>query len=182
MFCATAVPPSTPRAPPSVKSFCTSMMNRARDIPLSYCVRSAELGRRHVGEVVAAGMNLGDEALERDARGARDLPRRLQRECEHRAVGCRQDAAERRCRVARASDPAECGMHGREFATEAVRHWPGHPRDGERRVDGFETGKARGDDGEEPRGLRGVHCALDAEAKTILGDEAVTRNLVVEEG
>src|SRR5690606_41898269 len=78
MACAAAAPPSTPSAPPSVKSFCTSITSSARAMVTSRSV---------VGEVVSAGEHRGGEGVERRARVAGDpLPDRVERAGERRAV------------------------------------------------------------------------------------------------
>src|SRR5690349_9119100 len=75
---ATAAPPATPSAPPSVKSFCTSITSSARVMgPPSV-----------VGEIVAAAVGGRDDRVERGAGAAADtFTGRVDREDERHAVG-----------------------------------------------------------------------------------------------
>src|SRR5438309_10384453 len=85
MLAATAAPPSTPRAPPSVKSFCTSMMNSA--LPMT--------PPSLVGQVVAALVEAGDERVDRLLRIVAHIAEREHRERERSSVGRLHDAGER---------------------------------------------------------------------------------------
>src|SRR6478609_3284169 len=88
---ATAAPPSTPSAPPSVKSFCTSTMNSA----LVTSASSASPPASAVGQVVAALVEARDERVDRLLRVVAHRAEGEDGESERRPVGGVDDARQR---------------------------------------------------------------------------------------
>src|ERR1700712_2268398 len=100
MPAATAAPPSTPSAPPSVKSFWTSTISSARVMLLIFpefrrCQSPGEAKGSAVREAVPARPHVGGERVERLLRGWADVPERVEREGERRPVLRPDDARQR---------------------------------------------------------------------------------------